>query len=236
MPGWNFCTFFILKVSYYKPAPRGTDNFVRKVLHCHTKASASSTMLFSNTTSWRSPSCRYPRRGICRGLAPSSTLQMAMIQPHCFLPAKSHTATSSWVTESQYSSSDCISCLANVRSWPRWGMWMMSLAKFLHFLEHSARRSDRFRYSASLVILRHLLTCNAQETLPIFFIQSWIYSASQDASKQCEAWSDIYPPKDPLRLGAGIGELHDMARSQVFITREVQGPSSDSLRSLMCWA
>ncbi|KAG2020812.1 hypothetical protein CC2G_006114 [Coprinopsis cinerea AmutBmut pab1-1] len=56
-----------------------------------------------------------------------------------------------------------------------------------------------------------------QNLLPKFFIQSWVYSASDDAIKQCEIWQEKFPTKNTKRLEAGVGELRDMARTQLDI-------------------
>ncbi|TFK27359.1 hypothetical protein FA15DRAFT_666419 [Coprinopsis marcescibilis] len=54
------------------------------------------------------------------------------------------------------------------------------------------------------------------ETLPRFFIQSWVYSAATDTVEQLKTWMQKYPPKNGEKaVYAGIGELLDLARSQL---------------------
>ena len=55
-------------------------------------------------------------------------------------------------------------------------------------------------------------------SLPLFFVESWIYSSALSVVEQCDSWSSAFSIVGPKLSGfnAAKGELLELARSQVF--------------------
>lgn len=54
-----------------------------------------------------------------------------------------------------------------------------------------------------------------QSTLPLLFVEAWVYSSALSAVEQCNTWETVFKLETSKSASAGKGQLLDVARSQV---------------------